>query len=160
VVYELILGGVTGSGLINGPPFAVATTAAPAGQVRFQLAAKYAGKRTVPQGKAVLQFQATHRVFRSTALDWLVISGDTAWYEGTGTINGAGSYGFLVAASSGGSGAGKVRIRIWDNATGAVVYDTQPGAAINAAPATPIRRGRIALHVKHTHKRTAAAAPA
>jgi hypothetical protein len=38
-----------------------------------------------------------------------------------------------------------------------VVYDSQPGAPLNAAPATPIRRGRIALHVKHTHKRTEAA---
>ena len=155
VVFELILGGITGSGLINGPPFAVA--AAPAGQVRFQLAAKYAGKRTVPQGKTVLQFPAAHRVFRSTALDFLVVSGNTAWYQGSGTINGAGSYGFLVAASSGGGGAGKVRIRIWDKASGAVVYDSQPGAPLNAAPATVISHGRIALHVKQKHKRTAAA---
>jgi hypothetical protein len=160
VVISLNVGGITGSGVIDGPPFAIAVAAAPAGRVRFQLAAQYAGNRTVPQGKTVLQFQAAHRVFRSTALDWLVVSGNTAWYQGTGTINSAGAYGFLVAASSGGGGAGKVRIRIWDKATGAVVYDTQPGAVINAAPATSISHGRIAPHVKHMHKRTAAAAPA
>jgi hypothetical protein len=99
----------------------------------------------------VFQFKATHRTFQSTALDWLVISGDIARLEGTGTINGAGSYRFLVAASGGGRGAGKVRIRIWDQATGAVVYDTQPGAPFNAAPASPIH-GRITLHVKHQHQ--------
>jgi hypothetical protein len=82
--------------------------ASSAGQVRFRLAARYVGNQTVPQGQTVLQFKAAHRTFRSTSLDWLVISDDTAWYEGTGTINGAGSYGFLVAASGGGSGAGKV----------------------------------------------------
>ena len=158
VVIELILGGITGSGLINGPPFTVA--AAPAGQVRFRLAAQYGANRTVPQGQTVFQFQATHRVFRSTALDFLVVTGKTAWYGGSGTINGAGSYGFLVAASSGGKGAGTVRIRIWDKASGAVVYDSQPGAPLNAAPATVISRGRIALHVKHKHKRTTAAGPA
>src|SRR5262249_10967742 len=142
IVINLIVGSIVGNGLVNGPPFMVAS-AAPAGQVRFRLSAKYAGNGTIPQGQTVLQFKATHRTFRSTGLDWLVVSGDTAWYEGTGTINGAGSYGFLVAASSGGGGAGKVRIRIWDQGTGAVIYDSQPGAPIGAAPATPIVRGHI-----------------
>jgi hypothetical protein len=87
----LDLGGITGSGLINGLPFAVAVAAAPAGQVRFRLAAKYVGNRTVPQGQSVFQFPATRRVFRSTALDWLVVSGNTALFQGSGTINGAGS---------------------------------------------------------------------
>jgi uncharacterized delta-60 repeat protein len=160
VVISLRIGGITGSGVLNGPPFAVAIAAAPAGQVRFRISAKYAGNRTVPQGAAVFRFQATHRTFHATALDWLVVSGDTAWYQGSGTINGAGSYGFLVAASTGGSRAGKVRIRIWDKATGAVVYDSQPGAPFNAVPATPIRGGRITLHIKHKPKRTVAAAPA
>jgi hypothetical protein len=153
IVISLTVGGVIGGGVLNGPPFMVAA-ATPAGQVRFRLAAKSAGNRTVPQGQTVLQFQATHRTFRSTALDWLVVSGGTAWYEGTGTIDGAGPYGFLVAASSGGSGAGKLRIRLWDEATGMVVYDSQPGAPINAAPATPIGHGRITLRIKHVHKRS------
>jgi hypothetical protein len=150
LVFSVITGSINGNGVLNGPPFMVAA-ATPPGQVRFRLAAKYAGNRTNPQGQTVLQFKATHRTFRSTGLDWLVVSGDTAWYEGTGTINGAGSYGFLVSASGGGSGAGKVRIRIWDEATGAVVYDSQPGAPIGAAPATPISRGRIAMRVGHGH---------
>jgi hypothetical protein len=151
VVISLIVGSINGNGVINGPPFMVAA-ATSAGQVRFRLAAKYAGHGAIPQGQTVLQFQATHRTFRSASLDWLVVSGGTAWYEGTGTINGAGSYGLLVAASSGGSGAGKLRIRVWDESSGTVVYDTQPGAPINAAPATPIGRGRISLRIGHSHK--------
>jgi hypothetical protein len=132
----------------------MAAAATAAGQVRFRLAAKYAGDRTVPQGQTILQFKAMHRTFRSTSLDWLVVSGGTAWYEGTGTINGAGSYGFLVAADGGGSGSGKVRIRIWDEATGTVIYDSQPGAPIDAAPATAIGHGRITLRTGHVHKRS------
>jgi hypothetical protein len=156
VVITLTIGGIIGSGVLNAPPFMVAA-ATRAGQVRFRLAAKYAGNRTVPQGQTVLQFKATHRTFRSNGLDWLVVSGGTAWYEGTGTINGAGSYGFLVAADGGGSGAGKVRIRIWDEATGTVVYDSQPGAPINAAPTTAIGHGRITLRNGHHHKRSSGA---
>jgi uncharacterized delta-60 repeat protein len=153
VVFSLSAGSISGSGMVNGPPFAVAVAAAPASRVGFRISAKYAGNRTVPEGVAVFQFRAAHRSFHSTGLDWLVVSGGTAWFEGTGTIDGAGSYGFLVAASSGGNGAGRIRIQIWDKTTGAVVYDTQPGAPINAVPATPISRGRIVLHVKHKHKR-------
>jgi hypothetical protein len=150
VVFIPILGSINGSGVLNGPPFAVAASSA--GKVRFRLAAKYVGTQAIPQGEMVLQSKATHRVFHSTGLDWLVIAGSTAWYEGTGMIDGAGSYGFLVSAS-GGSGAGKVRIRIWDKSSGAVVYDSQPGAPFNAAPTTPIRGGKIALHVKHPRPR-------
>jgi hypothetical protein len=156
VVISMIAGSINGNGVINGPPFMIAA-ASPAGQVQFRLAAKYAGNRTVPQGQTVLQFKATHRTFRSTGLDWLVVSGGTAWYEGTGTINGAGSYGFLVAASSGGTGAGKVRIRVWDESSGTMVYDTQPGAPINAAPTTSIGHGRISLRKGHVHKRSSGA---
>jgi uncharacterized delta-60 repeat protein len=151
VVFNLIIGGITGNGFFSGPPIAVA--AMPTGQVQFQLAAKYVGNQMIPQGSAVLKFKAAHRVFRSTSLDWLVIAGHTAWYEGTGTIDGSGSYGFLVSASSGGKGGGKIRIRIWDKATGAVVYDCQPGTPFGAAPVTPIGGGRIALRVKHHRKR-------
>jgi hypothetical protein len=152
VVISVMAGGIGGSGVLDGPPFRVAA-AAPAGRVQFRLSAKYAGDGAVPQGQTVLRFQATHRTFRTTGLRWLVVSGDTAWYEGTGTINGTGSYGFLVAASGGGGGAGKVRIRIWNEATGAVVYDSQPGAPIGAAPASAISRGSIALGSGHGHKR-------
>jgi hypothetical protein len=46
-----------------------------------------------------------------------------------------------------------VRIRIWNEATGAVVYDSQPGAPIGAAPASAISRGSIALRSGHGHTR-------
>jgi len=153
VVYNPLAGSITGSGLLNGPLFAIALAAAPAGRLKFRIDANYVGKRTVPRGEAVFQFPATHRIFHSTGLDWLVVSGGTAWYQGSGTINGSGSYGFLVSAKSGGSGTGKIRIRIWHEGTGVVVYDTQPGAPINATPTTPISGGRIALQVKRRHKR-------
>jgi hypothetical protein len=33
--------------------------------------------------------------------DWLVVGGAKAQYKGTGTINGAGNYGFLLTATGG-----------------------------------------------------------
>jgi hypothetical protein len=64
---------------------------------------------------------------RFTALvnDWLVVSGTTAIYRGTGTLAGRGTYAFSVTAVDGGTGGGedRVRIRIWDPRDGSVVYD-------------------------------------
>jgi uncharacterized delta-60 repeat protein len=151
VVFNMLIGGITGNGMFIGPPFAIAVT--PSGKVRFQLAAKYAGNRAIPLGKAMFQFTEAHRVFRSARSDWLVIAGRTAWYQGTGTLDGKGTYGFLVSASSGGRPAARIRIRIWNKATGTVIYDTEPGAPASAAPLTPIRGGRIVLKVSHLHKR-------
>jgi hypothetical protein len=78
-----------------------------------------------------------------------VITTNQAQYQGSGTINGAGNYGFLVTAldSGGGSTADKLRIKIWDkNNNNAVVYDTQPNAATTASPTTALGGGRIQVH--------------
>jgi hypothetical protein len=72
--------------------------------------------------------------------------------EGTGTIDGAGDYAFLTSEAAGGSRSGRFRLRIWDEATGAIAYDSQPGAAVDAAPSTPVHRGKIALKVRKHRK--------
>lgn len=51
------------------------------------------------------------------AIDWLVISGVSAMFQGTGTVNGQGLYTFrLTAKDNGDPGAGKdyFDIRIWE----------------------------------------------
>jgi hypothetical protein len=156
IVIDPLAGSITGTGTINGPPFDLAFASTTAGTVTFRLDAKYVGNRPAPQGDAVFAFKAAHRTFQSTSLSWLVISGATAWCEGSGTIDRAGSYGFLVSASNRGSKAGRIRIRLWDAATGAVVYDSQPGSPINAAPTTPVSAGHITLRAPRRHKHRAA----
>jgi uncharacterized delta-60 repeat protein len=149
VVFDLILGGVTGSGRILSPLGAFPQTPTLAGKASVQLGAKFAANGT-PSGKVGFTFKAAHLNFKSTRIDWLVISANTLWTHGTGTINGAGSFSFLVSAGLGGSGSARLRIQIRDQSTGAVVYDSQPGAPLGAAPTTPLSGGRITLHVKHT----------
>jgi uncharacterized delta-60 repeat protein len=153
VVFIPILGVITGSGRIVSPPGAFARNPALSGKASFQLSARSTSTHgSAARGKFVLNFKAAGLSFRSTSVNWLVVSGNTAWYEGTGTINGAGSYNFLVSLASGGGRTGKLRIRIWNATTGAIVYDSQPGAPIGAAPTTPTSSGRITLHVKQKHR--------
>jgi RHS repeat-associated protein len=153
IVYNPSGGSITGNGTITSPPGAVPGNPKLTGKASFQLNAGYAANSAVPSGKLVLTFQAANVSFQSTSLDWLVVSGGTAWYEGTGTLNGSGTYGFLAAASSGGAGTGKLRVRIWNKATGAILYDTQPGAPIPAAPTTHTTSGSIVFRIPKPGKR-------
>jgi len=82
--------------------------------------------------------------FKSKSYDWLGIAGSKTQYKGTGTINGAGEYGFMLTATDG--SPDKFRIKIWDKATGEVIYDNQLGASDTADPATIIQGGSIVIH--------------
>jgi len=86
----------------------------------------------------------------STLYDWFVVAGAKAQYKGTGTINGVGSYKFMLTAIdgdiNGGGGVDKFRIRIWDSASGGLVYDNQMNAPDTADPSTAIAGGSIITH--------------
>jgi hypothetical protein len=148
VVYNPEAGFVTGGGNITSPAGAYAANPSLTGQANFGLNAKYKSGATVPTGNTDFEFPAANLTFQSTSYDWLVITTTQAQYQGSGTINGAGNYGFLVTAlDGGGHGADRFRLQIWDNNNhNAVVYDTQPGAANTAAPTTALGGGRIQVH--------------
>ena len=87
--------------------------------------------------------------FHSITYEWLVIAGARAQYKGTGTINGAGNYGFMLTAIDGqiGGGVDKFRIKIWDkNNADAVVYDNQMASADSDNPTTTLGGGSIMIH--------------
>lgn len=81
-----------------------------------------------------------------------MISGPEAQHKGLGTINGSGEYGFLLTANDGQvNGGGEVdrfRIKIWDTASGTVVYDNQVGDAGDTAATNAIEGGSIVIHAK------------
>ncbi|HWI52062.1 MAG TPA: hypothetical protein VNT01_07960, partial [Symbiobacteriaceae bacterium] len=65
-------------------------------------------------------------------------------------IGGAGNYGFMLTAidgqKPGGGGSDKFRIKIWDKASGGVIYDNMMGGADDAEPTTVISGGSIVIH--------------
>ncbi len=151
VIYNASAGFVTGGGWIASPAGAYVANPAVTGKATFGLNAKYLPGATVPTGNTEFQFPVANLNFHATSYDWLVITGDQGQYQGSGSINGAGNYGFLVTAldgeQPGGGGIDKFRIKIWDKNNGnAVVYDTQPGADLTAAPAIALAGGDITVH--------------
>jgi len=150
VIYDPSAGFVTGGGWINSPPGAYAADPTLSGKANFGFVSKYKKGASVPSGNTEFQFKAGDLNFNSTSYDWLVIAGARAQYKGSGTINGAGDHAFILTAIdgqvSGGGGVDKFRIKIWDKATGMVVYDNQLGAADTADPTMSLGGGSITVH--------------
>jgi hypothetical protein len=151
VVYDASAGFITGGGWIDSPAGSYAADPGMTGKATFGFVSRYAKGKTVPSGNTEFRFSAAQFSFKSTDYEWLVISGARGQYKGTGTVNGAGGYGFLLSAIdgqvNGGGGIDKFRIKIWDSA-GQIVFDNQSGAQDDAAPSTAISGGNIVIHSK------------
>ncbi len=150
IVYDPESGFVAGAGAIRSPAGALAADPAATGPATLEFLARYPVLKKEPfKGVTAFQFPKGKIAFTSMSYDWLVIQKEAkkAFYQGSGKIKGEKTYGFLVSVIDGGSKPQQdlFRIRIWDKATGAVVYDTQPGAADTADPTTPLTLGGIAI---------------
>ncbi len=148
VVYDPNGGFVTGGGWINSPAGAYTPDPTLSGKANFGFVSKYQKGTSIPAGNTQFQFQTAGLNFQSTSYEWLVISGAKAQFKGTGAINGAGAYTFLLTASDGErTGASdRFRIKIWDKATDAIVYDNQMNASDTAEPTTALGGGSIVVH--------------
>ena len=144
VVYDPTGGFVTGGGWIESPLGAYTPNPDMTGKATFGFVSKYQKGANVPTGNTEFQFKVANFNFSSTSYDWLVVAGAKAQYKGTGTINSLGNYAFMLAAIDG--IPDRFRIKIWDKASGVVIYDNQLGAGDNAEPTTAIQGGSITVH--------------
>jgi probable HAF family extracellular repeat protein len=156
VVYDPSAGFVTGGGWIQSPAGAYKENPGLTGRATFGFVSKYQRGATRPSGNTEFHFQAASLRFHSDNYDWLVVAGARAQYKGTGTINGEGSYKFLLTAIDGdvqgGGGKDRFRIKIWyydaEEEADVVVYDNQidAGAEGTLTEGTVIGGGSIVIH--------------
>jgi len=140
VVYDPNGGFVTGGGWIDSPAGAYTPDPTLAGKATFGFVSKYKKGATAPTGNTEFEFRAGNLTFHSSSYEWLVInqSGTNAQFRGSGTINGAGSYKFMLWAGDGAPDT--FRIKIWEEPNGVetVVYDN--------GVQQPIGGGSIVIH--------------
>jgi PKD repeat protein len=177
VVFDSGNGFITGGGWINSPSGAYtpanASDADLVGRAEFGFVIRKRASDPVPTGNTEFQMRLRkaghddhgHRGrddrrddgwsrevkfdFKSTSYTSLAVTGTTKGvYRGTGKVNGATGYSFLVSVVDGRSthSSDRFRIKIWNTATGAVLYDTEPGAAEDATAVTPAGCGSIVIH--------------
>ncbi len=132
---------VGGIGTVDTPAGGYPSNPALRGNAGFVFVTLQGPAGSAPQGRTLFAFGPAGMRFRSTQLEALVFSGAKAQYRGSGTINNAGNYGFIVTVTdgqlSGGGGRDRLRMKIWDRTTQRVVYDNLPGAADAIAAFTP-----------------------
>lgn len=152
VVYDTRSGSITGDGWINSPVGAYVADRSVKDKASFSFISKYDKGAKVPTGNMVFHFDTSNFNFKSKSYEWLVISGNKAMFKGTGTINGAGNYGFILAAIDGNliskTTPDKLRIKIWNMANGEIIYDNQPGDPVDANPTMPVGGGNIVINKK------------
>jgi len=151
VVYDPSAGFVTGGGWIDSPAGASTQYPDAVGKASFGFVSKYKKGQSTPTGNTEFQFKAGDLNFHSDSYDWLVIAGAKAKFKGSGTINGAGNFGFMLSAIdeelTPSTDVDLFRIKIWDKDDGdAVVYDNNNGETDDADPATEIAGGQIVIH--------------
>lgn len=132
VVYDPDGGFVTGGGWINSPAGAYTPNPSLTGKATFGFVSKYKKGATIPTGETEFKFRVANLSFHSDNYEWLVVAGAKAMYKGTGTINGQGSYQFILSAidadinPNDSFNVDRFRIKIWyENPDGdeTVVYD-------------------------------------
>jgi PKD repeat protein len=150
VIYDPNGGFVAGGGWFTSPAGSSSDNPSLTGRANFGFVSEYRNGASVPAGQTEFAFQLADLSFHSTSYQWLVFAEARAQLKGVGQVNGAGSYGLLITAVDGqlggGGGVDRVRVKIWDAASGRVIYDNQPGAPDNASPSTSILGGAIVIH--------------
>ena len=149
IVFDPRSGFVTGGGWFDAAPGAMPDAPELTGRATLGFVAAYRPPNAVPTGSIELQFHPAGMNFRSQALDWLIVTDSIAEAEGHGTIDGAGEYRFRVKVRDTalpGVVPDLIRIRIWDPATGAVIFDNQPADPLDAMPTIPLDEGSIVIH--------------
>ena len=143
-VYDPTAGFVTGGGWIDSPEGAYTLDDSLSGKATFGFVSKYQKGATVPTGNTEFQFKAGDLNFHSDNYEWLVVAGDKAKYKGTGTINGAGEYGFMLTATD--SDPDLFRIKIQDKIDGTVIYDNKRNSYDTDYDGTELGGGQIIVH--------------
>lgn len=119
VIFDPSAGFVTGGGWIDSPEGAYKGDPSLSGKATFGFVSKYKKGARVPHGNTEFQFKAGDLNFHSSSYEWLVVAGKKATFKGEGTINGQGSYKFMIRAYD--DNPDSFRIQIWDD-TG-TIYD-------------------------------------
>jgi hypothetical protein len=144
VVYDPSAGFITGAGTIDSNAGADMLNISTTGKAMFGINVKYINGQSVPTGSTKFNFPAGDISLSSTSYDWLVISGNKAYFHGSGTVNNTGSYSFLITMIDGNPDT--LRIKIKDNTNGNIIYDNQMNSSDFADPSVAISTGQIKVH--------------
>jgi len=142
VIYDPNGGYTYGGGYFASPAGALKNNLAASGDVSYGYTVNYYKGATLPKGEMQFEFKSANIEFNAINFDYLIISGARAQFRGSGKIIGDQSgYAFIMTVIDGaldGTGVDKVRMKIFNKNTGAIIYDNQPGSSDAANPSIAV----------------------
>jgi hypothetical protein len=134
-------GFVTGGGQSNSPAGADLANPSASGKLVHGFDFKYLAGTNTPTGDMEVQFKAGNLDFKSTSLDYLVVTSEPrAQVQGSGTINGGLVCKFQLDAWAGSFQPGNV------DALGLKIYSCSDGTDRYNLPTAPTSNGKIQIH--------------
>jgi len=142
VIYDPNGGYTYGGGYYNSPAGALKSDPLAEGKASYGFTVNYFKNSTNPKGETQFEFKVGDFEFNALNFDYLVINNAMAQFKGTGKIIGGQSgIGFVMTVTDGqldGSGQDKIRMKIFNKNTGAIIYDNQPGTSDATLPIQPV----------------------
>jgi hypothetical protein len=133
------------SGWISVAPGYYRSNSEPGSQLKFDFKSKPANL-TEPPTQIPIEFRAGKMKFKASSSDCQKLSDSKVQFRGTGKVNGESGYNFILTVIDGqslnGGGVDKFRIKIWNDKTGEVVFDSQTGDSDDAEPTTSVGSGK------------------
>lgn len=142
-------GQVNGKGWFESPAGAYPGDPRASGRFEIDFGSRYRSGSARPDGKATFRFDAKGLRFKADSQEWLLVKKGLAILEGRGTIDRQGAYRFRLSVVDGetaGTGTDRVRVQIWTEASGGLVYDSQRGDPDGAHPKTRLMEGRVRIN--------------
>ena len=120
------------------------------GKMIFSFVVRSHKTENIPYGHTVLHLKGTDLSIWAYDFETLTVNGDKAIFKGTGVDKQKHAYSIQVTALDSWKpgdkeGADKIRIQIWDQETGDLIYDNQIGGGVSDAPTTKLDGGSIVI---------------
>ncbi len=136
-------------GYLNGKGMVEGIGAAAGLRASFSIDLGYVGGTTPVGSFRIIGSSQIKNMNSASTFDYLIISGNVATFSGTGTLIDGTAVKFYVRGADLGSTPSnptdKLRVKVMNAATGAVLFDTQPGDPDLAAPASPVSNGYFTI---------------
>jgi hypothetical protein len=150
VVYDPAAGYCSGRGWFSSPAGAVSAAPGLESTASFLFSYQYNPGTAIPEGNLQFQLLGSDLAFQGTGIAWLVIHGERLICQGSGTLNGSAGYRYLLSAIDGQAldlhAQDRLRVKIWNDATGDIIYDNEAGTTDDAAPTAAIMNGWVLIN--------------
>jgi len=138
VIYDPNGGFTNGGGWFNSQAGAYKADPTAIGKASYGFTVNYFKNATNPKGEVQFELKVGNFEFNALNFDYMVVQGAKAQFRGTGkVIGGQSGIGFTMTVIDGqldGTGTDKVRMKIYNKASGEIYYDNQPNASDAANP--------------------------